>query len=141
MTKYYTYVGKEVGFIRKAVGEVVSIEEAWISEINKHLASKGYDSVLEPIAKILESAGQPSVTRAQAWVLLHVLTNQGVPEALQDADSDEKIGAVGSFVKKTTQAAAGAVDTVANPVGKVVGGATSGVVGKLKKSEKASDEE
>ena len=34
MAKYYTYEGKQVGYIRKMVDEVVMIEEAWSSEVN-----------------------------------------------------------------------------------------------------------
>tara|TARA_Y100000004_G_C8677459_1_gene311898 strand:- start:68 stop:523 length:456 start_codon:yes stop_codon:yes gene_type:complete len=132
MAKYYSYEGKRVGWVKKTLDEVVLIEEAWTSEVNSYLAKNGYDELLMTVAKILDSAGHPPITRAQAWVLLHDLTNKGVPEALRDAEADEKIG-LGKLMSSAKKAAVSTVDTVTAPVGKVVGGAATGVSNASKK--------
>ena len=132
MAKYYSYEGKQVGWVRKKLDEVVLIEEAWTSEVNQYLAKNGYDELLMTVAKILDNAGHPPISRAQAWVLLHDLTNKGVPEALRNAEADEKIG-FGKLVSSAKKGAVAAVDTVTTPVGKVVGGATQAVSSGVKK--------
>jgi len=121
-----SYEGQRVGWVKKTLDEVVLIEEAWTSEVNKYLAENGYDELLVTVAKILDRAGQPPISRAQAWVILHDITNKGVPEALRDAEADEKIG-LGKLTSSIKKSAVGAVDTVTAPVGKVVGGATKAV--------------
>ncbi len=132
MAKYYSYEGKRVGWVKKTLDEVVLIEEAWTNEVNTYLAKNGYDELLMTVAKILDNAGHPPISRAQAWVLLHDLTNKGVPEALRDAAADEKIG-LGKLVSSARKTAISTVDTVAAPVGKVVGGAAKGVSNASKK--------
>lgn len=132
MAKYYSYEGKRVGWVKKTLDEVVLIEEAWSNEVNKYLAKNGYDELLMTVAKILDQAGHPPISRAQAWVLLHDLTNKGVPEALRNAEADEKIG-LGKLVSSAKKSAISTVDTVTTPVGKVVGGAARGVTNASKK--------
>jgi hypothetical protein len=132
MAKYYSYEGKRVGWVKKTLDEVVLIEEAWTNEVNTYLAKNGYDDLLMTVAKILDQAGHPPISRAQAWVLLHDLTNKGVPLALRDASADEKIG-LGKLVSSARKTAVSTVDTVATPVGKVVGGAAKGVSNASKK--------
>lgn len=132
MAKYYSYEGKRVGWVKKTLDEVVLIEEAWTNEVNSYLAKNGYDELLMTVAKILENAGHPPISRAQAWVLLHDLTNKGVPEALRNKEADEKIG-LGKLVSSARKSAISTVDTVTAPVGKVVGGAAKGVSNASKK--------
>ena len=132
MAKYYSYEGKRVGWVKKTLDEVVLIEEAWSNEVNKYLAKNGYDELLMTVAKILDQAGHPPISRAQAWVLLHDLTNKGVPEALRNAEADEKIG-LGKLVSSAKKSAISTVDTVTTPGGKVVGGAARGVTNASKK--------
>ena len=132
MAKYYSYEGKRVGWVKKTLDEVVLIEEAWSNEVNKYLAKNGYDELLMTVAKILDQAGHPPISRAQAWGLLHDLTNKGVPEALRNAEADEKIG-LGKLVSSAKKSAISTVDTVTTPVGKVVGGAARGVTNASKK--------
>ena len=132
MAKYYSYEGKRVGWVKKTLDEVVLIEEAWSNEVNKYLAKNGYDELLMTVAKILDQAGHPPISRSQAWVLLHDLTNKGVPEALRNAEADEKIG-LGKLVSSAKKSAISTVDTVTTPVGKVVGGAARGVTNASKK--------
>ena len=66
MAKYYSYEGKRGDGLRKPLDEVVLIEEAWTSEVNKYLAKNGYDELLMTVAKILDKAGHPPISRAQA---------------------------------------------------------------------------
>ena len=132
MAKYYSYEGKRVGWVKKTLDEVVLIEEAWTNEVNTYLAKNGYDELLMTVAKILDNAGHPPISRAQAWVLLHDLTNKGVPEALRNKEADEKIG-LGKLVSSARKSAVSTVDTVVTPVGKVVGGAAKGVSNASKK--------
>ena len=132
MAKYYSYEGKQVGWVRKKLDDVVLIEEAWTSEVNSYLAKNGYDELLMTVAKILDTAGHPAISRAQAWVLLHDLTNKGVPEALRNAEADEKIG-LGKLVSSAKKTAVSAADSVAHTTGKVVGGATQAVSSGVKK--------
>ena len=132
MAKYYSYEGKQVGWVRKKLDEVVLIEEAWTSEVNSYLAKNGYDELLMTVAKILDNAGHPAISRAQAWVLLHDLTNKGVPEALRNTEADEKIG-FGKLVSSAKKGVVGAADSVAQTTGKVVGGATQAVSSSVKK--------
>jgi len=134
MAKYYTYAGKPVGLVRKMLDDVVFIEEAWINEVNAHLGKNGYDTLLSLVAQILSAGGHPTITRAQAWIILTELFKSGVPEVLQDISVDEVSNKGNLFVtlKKTTAAA---VDTVTHPVGKAVGGSISAVSGVLPKKD------
>ena len=132
MAKYYTYEGKQVGYIRKMIDEVVMIEESWCNEVNKYLGKNGYDDLLTVVAKILQAKGHPSVTRAQAWMILNDVTSKGVPEVLRNFDADEEVGKGSLFAdltKKAKVAAATAGDGAIN-AGKAVGG---GVVSIAKK--------
>ena len=126
MGKYYLYNGKQVGFVRKAIDDVVMIEEGWVSEVQNHFGKKSHDQLLQLPARILKNAGFPDITRAQAWIILLEILNKGVPEALRDADVDEKIGKgtiLKDLVKAPARAAAEVVDTTSKVTGAVVGGA------------------
>lgn len=141
MAKYFTYEGKQVGFVRKALGDVVMIEDAWVNEIRGHLAKNGYDTLLSVVARILQSGGHPPVTRAQAWIILRELLEDDIPTILQDRDADE-VSTKGNLFAVVAKTSASAVDAVAAPVGKVVGGSINAVskVTPIKKpSESASD--
>ena len=138
MAKFFTYQGKQVGLVRKVLGDVVMIEEAWTSEVSAHLAKNGYDSILEVVAKILLAGGHPPVTRAQAWIILRELLKGEIPEVLQDRNADE-LSTKGNLFAKVTKSAATAVDAVASPVGKVVGGSIA-AVSKVTPSKKTTEE-
>ena len=138
MAKFFTYEGKQVGLVRKVLGDVVMIEEAWTSEVSAHLAKGGYDPLLEPIARILSAGGHPPVTRAQAWIILRELLKGEIPEVLQDRNADE-LSTKGNLFAKVTKSAASAVDAVASPVGKVVGGSIA-AVSKVTPSKKTTEE-
>ena len=122
----YTYTGKEVGGLRKLVSDVVVIEEQWINAANQFFAN-GYAPLLKfPKALIRQECGE-ELTDAQAWMLLHHLTNSGVPLALRDTEEDEKsrpakvAGAVAGVALGTLDTAVGAVTT---PAAKVKGAFT-----------------
>lgn len=142
-TKYFSYSGKQVGFVRKMVDEVILIEDAWTNEVNSYLAKNGYDSLLELVARILSAGGHPPVTRAQAWIILHEVVKQGVPEILQNKAADE-VSTKGNLFAKVKNTTASAVDTVVSPVGKVVGGsinAVSKVASKTTSDQVETDEQ
>lgn len=139
MAKYYTYQGKQVGFIRKAVDDVILIEDAWVNEVRVHLAKNGYDTLLGFVAKILSAGGHPPVTRAQAWIILKELLRDEIPDALQNKGADE-VSTKGNLFATAKNTAASAVDTVVSPVGKVVGGGLNAVSKVVKKDSKSGDE-
>ena len=116
MAKYFTYEGKQVGFVRKMIDEVIMIEEAWVNEINKHFAKHGYDPLLSVIGRILQEQGHPPISRAQVWMVLDQLTDEGVPHALRDHEADEDVDGSVSWIsraaKTTVVAGAEVVDTV-----------------------------
>ena len=128
MGKYYLYNGKQVGFVRKAIDEVVLVEEGWISEVQNHFGKKTHDQLLAIPATILKNGGFPPVSRAQSWIILLEILNKGVPEALRDVDIDEKIGK-GSLLKDMAKAplriAAATIDTTTAATGAAVGAAAS----------------
>ena len=119
-SKFFTYQGKQVGFVRKMVDDVILVEDAWVNEVRLYLGKNGYDTLLEMVARVLSAGGHPPVTRAQAWIILSELLKDGVPEVLQNTSADEvsNKGNLFATMKNTT---ASAIDSVANPVGSVVG--------------------
>ena len=143
MGKYYLYNGKQVGFVRKAIDEVVLVEEGWISEVQNHFGKKTHDQLLAIPATILKNGGFPPVSRAQSWIILLEVLNKGVPEALRDVDSDEKIGK-GSILKDMAKAparvAAAAVDTTVAATGAVVGAAASAVTSAVETTAETAED-
>ena len=67
------------------------------------------------------------------------LNQQGVPEALRNAEADEKIG-FGKLVSSAKKGAISTVDSVAHTTGKVVGGATKAVTSSVKKVTGGKDD-
>lgn len=132
-TKFFTYDGKQCGFIRKMVDDVILIEDAWINEMKGHCATNGYDTLLELVARVLSAKGHPAISRAQAFIVLQQFFKGEVPEVLQNTEIDEVKGK-GNLFAKPAKAAAAAVNTVTKPVGKVVGGGINAVSGVLKKT-------
>ena len=100
MAKYYGYEKglPRRGFVRKALDDVVAIEEAWVSELDAHFMREGYDELLSFVALTLKNKMNINVSRAQAWVLLNLVTENGVPEALRQEGVDEEINK-GSLAK------------------------------------------
>ena len=141
MPKYYTYSGKQVGFVRKMVDDVILVEDAWTNEVRQHFAKNGYDPLLELVARILSAGGHPPVTRAQEWIILKELLKDEIPEILQS--SNDEVSTKGNLFAKVKNTTASAVDTVTSPVGKVVGGGINAVsnLGKKKEAEGETDDD
>ena len=139
MGKYYLYSGKQVGFVRKAIDEVVMVEEGWISEVQNHFGKRTHDKLLQIPAQILKNSGFPDITRAQAWIILKELLRDEIPDALQNKGADE-VSTKGNLFATAKNTAASAVDTVVSPVGKVVGGGLNAVSKVVKKDSKSGDE-
>ena len=59
MGKYFTYNGKQVGFVRKAIDDVVLVEEGWVSEVQNHFGKRSHDKLLAIPAQILKDGGFP----------------------------------------------------------------------------------
>jgi hypothetical protein len=124
MAKYYGYEKglPRRGFVRKALDDVVAIEEAWVSELDAHFMREGYDELLSFVALTLKNKMNINVSRAQAWVLLNLVTENGVPEALRQEGVDEEINK-GSLAKDLAKApfraAATVVDVATNTVSDV----------------------
>jgi hypothetical protein len=125
--KYYGY-GKGLprhGFVRKALDDVVAIEEAWVSSLDSHFMKNGYDELLSFVATSLKNDMNINISRAQAWVLLNIITEKGVPEALRQEGIDEAVnkGSLAKDLAKAPFRAVGSVvDATANTVSDVAKG-------------------
>ena len=115
----YTYNGKEVGTLRKLVSDVVVLEESWLTAADKYFADKGYQAFLKYAKALIRQECSDDITDAQAWMLIHHITNTGVPLALRDEEADEK-----SAPAKVMSSMAGAVlgigDTIVGTSAKMV---------------------
>jgi len=113
MTKFYGYEKglPRRGFVRKALDNVVVIEEAWVSELDAYFMREGYDELLSFVALTLKNKMSVNVSRAQAWILLNLVTENGVPEALRQEGVDEEVNK-GSLAKDIAKAPLRAAATV-----------------------------
>lgn len=107
----YTYSGKEVGTLRKLVSDVVVLEESWLAAADKFFAESGYQHFLKYAKALIRQECSDDLTDAQAWMLIHHITNTGVPLALRDEGADEK-----SAPAKVAAGVAGAVLGVGDAV-------------------------
>ena len=107
----YTYSGKEVGTLRKLVSDVVVLEESWLAAADKFFAASGYQHFLKYAKALIRQECSDDLTDAQAWMLIHHITNTGVPLALRDEEADEK-----STPAKVAVGVAGAVLGVGDAV-------------------------
>jgi hypothetical protein len=87
----YNYEGKEVGAIAKAFKHVVVLQQDWIDTVNSTLAEQGFNALLKAVKHWVREGHSEELTDAQAWLMLHHLTNNGVPHALRDTSADEKV--------------------------------------------------
>ena len=107
---YYTYEGKKktLGGISKMFNDLVLIEDDWVDAIRAQFKDGGYQHFLVFVKKIVRHSLSVDLTDAQAWLLIHDITNDGVPLALRDTENDEDANAA-TILK-------GAVSAVANTV-------------------------
>ena len=115
----YTYNGKEVGTLRKLVSDVVVLEDEWISSMNQHFGGFGYVRFLEYVKRQIRSECSDDITDAQAWMLLHHITNTGVPLILRDEEADEK-SAPAKIMNSMASSVLGVGDSVMGTSAKMV---------------------
>lgn len=107
---YYTYEGKKkaLGGISKMFNDLVLVEDDWTGAIQDHFKLKGYENFLSLVKTIVRTELSIELTDAQAWLVLHDVTNDGVPMPLRDEKNDEDANAA-TYVAAVAGAVAGAV--------------------------------
>mgnify|MGYP003984989241 CR=1 FL=1 len=120
---YYTYEGKKkaLGGISKMFNDLVLIDDDWVGAVNDHFKSKGYDYWIKSVKTILRTELSIELTDAQAWLLMHHITNEGVPLPLRDEETDEDA----TMATYTTKLAGSVVGAVMTPVDLAYQGVTS----------------
>ncbi len=110
---YYTYEGKKktLGKLSAMFNDLVLVEDDWVAAIQKQFKVRGYQHLLAFVKKVVRHELSVDLTDAQAWLVLHDLTNDGVPMALRDIESDEDANAA-QILKS---AVAGVANTVLVP--------------------------
>jgi len=136
---YYNYDCEKVGKLKKMLSSVVMIEEDWVNHVHEHFAHGGYHEFLKYVRKWIRNEYGENVTKAQAWVLMYHILDEGVPKALRDKAHDEETNPALYVPQKAAGFAAGAVDTTLEATGRVVSGVTGAVSAPFKKSD--SDDE
>ena len=120
----YNYEGKEVGALKNLVSAVVVLEDEWIEAAQQHFAVSGYSALLHFSKALVRRGCAEELSDAQAWMLLHHITNAGAPLALRSSELDEK-----SRPAKITANVAGfglgMVDSALNSASKAASGVTS----------------
>lgn len=110
---YYTYEGKKktLGKLSAMFNDLVLVEDEWVAAIQKQFNKSGYQHLLAFVKKVVRHELSVDLTDAQAWLVIHDLTNDGVPMALRDVESDEDANAA----KILKSAVAGVANTVMVP--------------------------
>jgi hypothetical protein len=127
-SQYYGYDGDRVGTLKKMMKKVVSIEKDWIVTVHKQFADQGYSALLKTVKHWVREGHGEEMSDAQAWILIHAITNEGVPMALRDASHDEKINPVKYVAGSALGMVDRAVDTTVGGVkaaGKAAGSAAT----------------
>lgn len=126
---YYTYEGKKkaLGKLSAMFNELVLVEDEWVSAVQKQFNQRGYQHLLAFVKKVVRMELSVDLTDAQAWLVIHDLTNDGVPMALRDAESDEDANAA--------QILKGAMASVANTMMTPVDATIQAVQKPFKKSK------
>lgn len=111
---YYTYEGKKksLGGLSKMFNDLVLVEDEWVEAVRGQFRQSGYQHFLHFVKKMVRHELSIDLTDAQAWLVIHDITNDGVPMALRDVSNDEDANAA-----KILKGAVGAVaNTVMAPV-------------------------
>ena len=111
---YYTYEGKKksLGGLSKMFNDLVLVEDEWVEAVRSNFRVKGYQQFLAFVKAVVRNEISIDLTDAQAWLVIHDITNDGVPMALRDISNDEDANAA-----KILRSAVNAVaNTVMAPV-------------------------
>lgn len=92
---YYTYTGKKksLGGISKMFNDLVLVEDEWVEAVRSNFRLKGYQQFLAFVKAVVRNDLSIDLTDAQAWLVIHDITNDGVPMALRDTTNDEDANA------------------------------------------------
>ena len=93
--KYYTYEGKKksLGGLSKMFNDLVLVEDEWVEAVRSNFRLKGYQQFLAFVKAVVRNELSIDLTDAQAWLVIHDITNDGVPMALRDTTNDEDANA------------------------------------------------
>ena len=88
---YYTYEGKKksLGGLSKMFNDLVLVEDEWVDAVMTEFRNRGYQHLLKWVKSVVREACSIDLTDAQAWLVIHDITNDGVPMALRDITNDE----------------------------------------------------
>jgi hypothetical protein len=88
---YYTYEGKKkaLGGISKMFNDLVLLEDEWTDAVMKEFKDAGYLGFMKWVRHQVRTTCSVELTDAQVWLLIHHVTNEGVPMALRDEQNDE----------------------------------------------------
>jgi len=111
---YYTYTGKKksLGGISKMFNDLVLVEDEWVEAVRSNFRLKGYQQFLAFVKAVVRNDLSIDLTDAQAWLVIHDITNDGVPMALRDITNDEDANAA----KILKNAASAVANTLMAPV-------------------------
>ncbi len=92
---YYTYEGKKksLGGLSKMFNDLVLVEDEWVEAVRGQFRQSGYQHFLAFVKKMVRHELSVDLTDAQAWLVIHDITNDGVPMALRDVSNDEDANA------------------------------------------------
>ena len=111
--------------------DLVLVEDDWTGAIQDHFKLKGYENFLSLVKIIVRTELSIELTDAQAWLVLHDVTNDGVPVPLRDEKNDEDANAA-TYVAAVAGAVAGAVMTPVDLAYQGVQGVASKITGTSK---------
>jgi len=92
--------------------DLVLVEDEWVEAVRSNFRLKGYQQFLAFVKAVVRNDLSIDLTDAQAWLVIHDITNDGVPMALRDITNDEDANAA----KILKNAASAVANTLMAPV-------------------------